>query len=251
MQPKNEYYVYVIFRPNGIPCYVGKGKGRRSEHHALFSHNRHLKNIYSQAGGKLPLVKIREGLTDPEACEIERAFIAAIGREDLGLGPLVNFCDGGEGRSGVIQTEEKRRKLSLALKGRKFTEEHLRNMSLSRKGKKRSPESCAKQSATVSGQKRPWHSEIMKGRSAPWVREARLGKKMPGISAKLMGNKNSVGKNTGESSGVPRKLTKEIVIEIRKRAADGENHQLIANDYGIHKSQISAIHTRRTWAWLD
>ncbi len=26
MTDKRIYYVYVIFRPNGEPCYVGKGK---------------------------------------------------------------------------------------------------------------------------------------------------------------------------------------------------------------------------------
>jgi hypothetical protein len=250
MRSNNDYYVYVIFRPNGVPCYVGKGRGKRSEHHAKFSHNRHLKNIYAQAGGKLPLVKIRDNLTDAEACTLEVAFIAAIGREDLGLGPLVNFCDGGEGVSGLIQTEQKSRRISEKLKGRTFTEEHLRNMILSRMGKKESAATRAKKSATHTGMKKPWVSAHHKGRPNPGVTAAQLGRKSPEHSERMKGNKLSVGKNMGADSGVPRKLTPEIVLAIRQRAASGEKHQDIANDYGIHKSQISLIHMRRTWAWV-
>lgn len=252
MQPKNDYYVYVIFRPNGIPCYVGKGRGRRAEHHALFSHNRHLKSIYNKAGGSLPLAKVREGLTDAEACETERAFIAAIGRKDLGKGPLVNFCDGGEGVSGHIKTAETRAKLSKSLKGNIVrTEEWKAKQRKSQTGLPRSDEVRAKMSAAHTGSKKPWLSEIFKGRPAPWVRERLLGTKNPEHAAKMIGNKNSVGKNTGSNNNVPRKLTPDIVLEIRRRAASGERHQVIADNYGIHKSQISAIYTRRTWAWVD
>lgn len=251
MQPKNDFYVYVIFRTNGIPCYVGKGRGQRSKHHAKFSHNRHLRNIYNQAGGVLPLVKIREGLTDPEACSIERAFIAAIGRADLGLGPLVNFCDGGEGTSGHVKSAETRAKLSAAHKGKIVSPETVKKWRKSMKTFARTPESITKQKATVAGVPKPWISLLRKGKPAPWVREARLGTKSPDHSKRMKGNKFSTGKNTGKSNGVSRKLTPAIVLEIRRRAATGENHQLIANDYGIHKSQISAIYTRRTWSWVD
>ena len=251
MRSQNEFYVYVIFRPNGIPCYVGKGKGQRADHHARFSHSKHLRNIFNKAGGKLPVVKVREGLTDAEACATEIAFIAAIGRIDLGTGPLVNLCEGGQGLAGHVKSAETRAKLSLALKGVPRTAEWLANMSKSRMGMKRSPESRAKQSATMYGQKRPWHSEALKGRPAPWVHEARLGTKNPEHAKKMLGNKHSVGKNTGSSSNVPRKLNADIIREIRLRAAAGEKHQSIASDYGIHKSQISLIHNRRTWAWVD
>lgn len=247
---KVDYYVYVIFRQNGVPCYVGKGRGRRSEHRALFSHNKHLHSIYKQSSGILPLVKIREHLTDKEACEIERAFIAAIGRNDLGQGSLVNFTDGGEGLSRRVITAETRAKLSKALKNTPRTEEWRANMSKSRKGKKESEETRRKKSVAHTGTKKPWVSEALKGKPNPGVRAAQLGRKSPENSARMMGNKYSVGKNTGESSGVPRKLTEEIVRDIRKRAADGERHQLIAADYNIHKSQVSAIYTLRTWKWV-
>jgi len=243
--------VYVIFRPNGTPCYVGKGRGRRAEHHARFSHNRHLKSIYRQADGILPLAKIREDLTDQEACEIERAFIAAIGRKDLGLGPLVNFCDGGEGLSGHIKSSETRAKLSAALKGKiSRSPEWRAKQSIAQKGRVMPDTVREKISAGNSGKPRPWISDALRGRPRPDVRIRQLGSKNPDHSSRMKGNKNSAGKNTGSENKVPRKLTEDSIRDIRRRAASGERHQAIANDYGIHKSQISAIHMRRTWAWL-
>lgn len=244
-----DFYVYVISRMDGEPCYIGKGRGKRWKHHSKFSHNKHLRNIYNQAGGTLPIVKLRENLTDAEACQTEIALIRAIGRKDLELGPLVNFTDGGEGLSGNTKSIETREKLRKAMTGRVFTEEWLKHMSLSRLGKRRSPESIEKQRKTITGRKRG--PSPLRGIPNPGVRAAHLGKKNPSASEKLKGNKNSLGKNTGYMKNHPRKLTPEMVIEIRNRAAIGEAHRLIANDYGIHKSQITLIHRRKTWSWLS
>src|SRR5579859_4183589 len=105
---RSDFYVYVIFRPNGIPCYVGKGHGKRDQlHEVKGSHNLHLRAIFELAGGKLPRVRLREGLTDKEALALEIVFIRAIGREIHG-GPLVNQTDGGEGGSGAIRSVETR-----------------------------------------------------------------------------------------------------------------------------------------------
>lgn len=94
---KRDFYIYVIFRLDGRPCYVGKGRGRRWLQHERKTHNPHLREIIRQANGcELPKVKIREGLGSAEALEIEAALIKAIGRKDNG-GPLVNLTDGGEG----------------------------------------------------------------------------------------------------------------------------------------------------------
>ncbi len=93
---QKDHYVYIYFRLNGTPCYVGRGVGNRYLRHLKSRKtNSHLWSIIQQAGGKIPVVKIREGLTKEESCEIEIAFIAALGREANG-GPLVNLSDGGE-----------------------------------------------------------------------------------------------------------------------------------------------------------
>lgn len=132
------FYVYVMFRPNGVPCYVGKGSGRRDGRHEGFSRhpNAHLRSIIRLAGGSIPCVRVREGLSEDEAFKIERVLIATIGRECNG-GPLINQTDGGEGAAGYRHTEatkaickeaSKRRgravwtKESLALMGRRVSE---------------------------------------------------------------------------------------------------------------------------------
>src|ERR1700726_2403659 len=90
------FYIYALFRPNGIPCYVGKGKGRRFRAHFHRTCNPHLRSIIAQAGGELPAIIIGGELTESGAFELEKIFIPAIGRKANG-GPLVNMSDGGIG----------------------------------------------------------------------------------------------------------------------------------------------------------
>ncbi len=117
MTDKRIYYVYVIFRPNGEPCYVGKGKGGRWKDHVRNARNPHLRNIYAKADGDLPIVKIRYGITEQQAFEVEAALIAALRRESDG-GPLVNLTTGGDGVSGLVHTESTRKMMSEKSKER-------------------------------------------------------------------------------------------------------------------------------------
>lgn len=113
MSEDRKFYVYVIFRPNGLPCYVGKGFGGRWKRHSVNSHNHHLRNIYRKFGPDLPIVKVREFISDFEAIETEVALISIIGRQKEG-GPLVNMTNGGEGASGI--DDDVKERLSKTLK---------------------------------------------------------------------------------------------------------------------------------------
>lgn len=144
-------YIYVYFRPDGSPCYVGKGSGNRWVAHERRPTNKILARIIAKAGGELPKVKIRTGLTDAEAFEIERALIKAIGRFSVG-GPLVNMTDGGDGV--VNPSDEARQKLRDFRLGRPVSKETRRKMSASHKGKRRSPEHQAAISAALRGLKK-------------------------------------------------------------------------------------------------
>jgi hypothetical protein len=134
-----EFYVYVIFRPDGRPCYVGKGQGGRWEVHFRNARNKHLSNIVAKAGGELPVVKVREHLTESEAFETEVAWIAALGRKKDG-GPLVNATDGGEGVSGLVFSVETLARLSETRKALWQDPEHQARMSEASK----SPETRAR-----------------------------------------------------------------------------------------------------------
>lgn len=134
----DDSYVYVIFDPFGVPCYVGKGRGRRVFRSLATSDNQRLRRT-SQKYGALPWVKIREGISEVVAFEIERALIKAIGRADLGKGPLFNLTDGGEGVTGARHTEEWLRKFSAARKGIPHTPEHIERIRAALTGTKRAP----------------------------------------------------------------------------------------------------------------
>lgn len=172
-RPENRFYVYIIYRPDYTPCYVGKGYGKRwNKHNQTGSHNLHLKRITLNAGGHLPKIKVCENLTDAQALACEVALIKSIGREDHG-GPLVNKTDGGEGVSGLKRSaesieknrqrqlgfrhsEETKRKLSIIFSAPRgpMSETGRRNISKAQKGIKKGP---------VSAETRAKHSARQKG----------------------------------------------------------------------------------------
>ena len=78
---------------------------------------------------------LKSGLTREEACLWERRYIAHYGRKDLGTGILQNQTNGGEeGAQDRVVTDETRRKLSIASKGRPVSEEAKAKISAANKG---------------------------------------------------------------------------------------------------------------------
>ena len=127
------------------------GHAERSRHK-----NHHLKHIVAQAkadGRELPKVKLAENLTDDEALELEKVFIAAIGREAHG-GPLVNLTDGGDGPSGYQPTPELIARQVAARKGWHHTDEMRAQISARFKGIPKTPEHKAKVADAQRGKKK-------------------------------------------------------------------------------------------------
>jgi hypothetical protein len=156
----NKFYVYCIFRPwNLEPCYIGKGSGYRTKQHfrSLERHpNPHLVAIIKRAeGAEVPCVIMHDGLDEATAFEYEKAFIAAIGRSDLGLGPLCNMTDGGEGCSGRRHTPEACLKIAESHRGKKRSPEAVANMRAAQKGRIITPEARKKISASLTGRSSP------------------------------------------------------------------------------------------------
>lgn len=135
------YYIYFHINPlkNEI-FYVGKGCGNRS--HDFRRRGKFYKD-YIKKYTNIIVNIVEENLTEQEAFDREIFYIKKIGRRDLGLGPLVNQTDGGDGVSNP--SEESKKKNSESKKGKKtwnnglkgiYTDETLQKMSESKKGNK-------------------------------------------------------------------------------------------------------------------
>ena len=112
------YYVYVYLDPRKLgtfdyaadlkfgyePFYVGKGKGARSISHLRLKRYNNPSKVSRieelvQLGYELTdfIIKIKEGLYEKDAFEVEQKTITSIGRLCDGTGPLTNLTIGGDG----------------------------------------------------------------------------------------------------------------------------------------------------------
>ena len=123
----NNFYIYFHINPlkNEI-FYVGKGKGKRA-----FEKGSRRSDYWNRVVKKYGYIVdiIEEDLSEQEAFEREIFYINKIGRKDLGLGPLINMTNGGDGNSGLIFTEKHKLKLSESHKGNLHSDETKRKMS--------------------------------------------------------------------------------------------------------------------------
>jgi len=162
-----EYYTYAYLREDGTPYYIGKGKGDRIKD--------------KRRSVSIPpddrVIFLKKNLTEEEAFRHEIYIIAVLGRKDLGTGILRNLSNGGDGASGAVRSEETRKKIGDAHRGKKrpplpkeqkekiskslkgrpkkpFSKEHLEKMRKSHLGKKDTPETKEKKRQAHLGQKR-------------------------------------------------------------------------------------------------
>lgn len=130
--------------------YVGIGKDKRRAY-SKKARNPHWHNVVEKLGYIVEI--LYKGVSWEAACEIEKKYIKHYGRKDLGLGPLVNMTDGGEGTINV--SDETRKKLSESQKGKKVNEETRKKIGeknkLKNKGKQHSQETRKKMSEKHKG----------------------------------------------------------------------------------------------------
>jgi len=156
------YYTYAYLREDKTPYYIGKGKGNRA-------YKKHRKGI-GVPKDKSRIIFLKQNLTEEEAFRHEIYMIAVFGRKDLETGILRNKTYGGDGISGYVFSEETKKKLSEAHKGKTHSEESKRKMSEVNKGKTLSEEhkiklSEAKKGKTFSEESKRKMSEAHKGKT--------------------------------------------------------------------------------------
>ena len=93
---------------------MGKGHDRRAW--SQQGRNKFWKRVVQKHG--LDVEIYLDGLQEWYAFELEKDLVGYYGRRQLGLGSLVNLSDGGEGPSGIICSEDRRKEISMQTKGK-------------------------------------------------------------------------------------------------------------------------------------
>ena len=138
------YYTYAYLREDKTPYYIGKGKGSR-----IYRKTKRIK----PPKDKSRVIYLKQNITEEQAFKHEIYMISVFGRKDLGTGILHNRTNGGDGVSGAIVSEETRKKISVANKGKTHSEEHIRKLSEVHKGHIVSEETKRKISEANKGRK--------------------------------------------------------------------------------------------------
>lgn len=235
---RHDFYVYALFRENGLPFYVGKGFRERWSVHESQARKGRIGHRFSiirgmQAHGiEIPKIKLHERLTEATAHDYEVALIAAIGRKPNG--PLVNETDGGEGSTGFEFKPENVRR------GYTHSPEVRAKIAAKRVGVKRAPEVTERIVAKLRGKQHdPQRTEqrIAKIRGRKYTDEH-----VANMAASLRGRKLS-SEHANKSSVFLRALSDDPVMRAKREQARVE---------ALRKPEVRAANAARCRAmWSD
>jgi NUMOD3 motif len=161
VEKMNHFYTYVYIDPSrdNEPIYIGKGFASRMHIHMKRTDRHPLtRRLQKMARNNIePIIGcLCKDIDEELALLCEEEAIDLYGRKDLGKGTLLNLTDGGEGASGLVMSEEAKRKLSEHFSGKTRpeehrakmrkpkSEEHRRKVRAANIGKKQSPETIEK-----------------------------------------------------------------------------------------------------------
>jgi hypothetical protein len=201
---ENNYYIYRYIRlDTNTPFYIGKGKNNRA--FELYNRNQYFKNIHNSIPTKVEV--FIQNLKENQAFNKEIEFIKLY--KSMGYCEA-NLTDGGEGTSGWAPSEETKRRISKAHKGKIISEAQREKLRLANLGKKQSEETKAKRSAALKG--KPQHSEASKENLRNKIDHS----KVHSIKAKAKISASQKGRKAWNTGTSPSKETRQKLSEINK-----------------------------------
>lgn len=212
MSLERNYKLYVHIVPNG-KRYYGITK-QRPEHRwnngKGYNTNQYFTNAINKYGwDNIQHIVLHEGLDEDEAKELEQYMIQWYNTANRSYG--YNITLGGESASGYTHTEEARKKISEAGKGRQMSEETRKKMSEARLGEKH--HNFGKHASEETRKKM---SEAHKGRIVSEETRQKLSKARKGLMAGE--NHPNYGKHLSEE-------TKQKISEAHKGKHLSEEHK--------------------------
>ena len=119
------YYIYEHTRlDTGEVFYVGKGTIKKTNSYGRSQERSRRSDLWKKVINKTEyrIDIVFEHESEKKVFEKECELIKLYGRKDLGLGPLVNFTDGGDGTSGAIRSDRFKEKVSKTHKNKVVSE---------------------------------------------------------------------------------------------------------------------------------
>ena len=179
------FYTYAHYRKSdGVLFYIGKGSTNRAS--TSKKRNPHWNNVVAKHGFYYEILE--RFANENEALKKEEELIAFYRASGV---KLANVASGGTANSGPRHSEEDRRKMSVARKGKKRT--HRWNLSEETKEKMRAAHTGLKQSSEHTANLRAALTGLPKSEAhREALSKARTGLKVPKIWQKVLCRTNSV-----------------------------------------------------------
>lgn len=266
------FYVYLHCKPDGTPFYVGKGSGNRS--HSFGRRNPYHKNVVAKYGKENI-----EVLVFPQVCEQTAFDVEIKWKRVLCIAgyALANMTDGGEGTSGYRHppvSDERRKQLGDAARGKKQTPETIAKKRAALIGKRRTDEQRARMSAGMKGVKhkplseehrqkvslihignkhRLGHkaSEETKTKQSKSGKAARINSEVrEKMAERMMGNKNAVGSKSRTGCVTSEEVRAKIAVTLIGRKLSAECKAKIAIAGKGRKASTQAIENMQL-GWVN
>ena len=140
-----QFYVYIHKKPDGTPCYVGKGHGKRA--YWFYNRNPHHQAVLDKYADQI-IVEVIHCVDEQAAFDLEKIYIKQLRLDGY---RLCNQTDGGEGVTGHQHSQEARQAMSAAKVGKKQSLETIRKRAQKQIGRKMSQSFCDKLSVRHKG----------------------------------------------------------------------------------------------------